>query len=51
MCDEAQRLGQDLAVLVSYDERMLAAAGELGIPTSSPRQAPLDRRGALWGLD
>ena len=33
----AQRLGRDLAVLVSYDERMLAAAGELGIPASSPR--------------
>jgi predicted nucleic acid-binding protein len=33
----AQRLGRDLSVLVSYDERMLAAAGELGIPTTSPR--------------
>jgi predicted nucleic acid-binding protein len=32
----AQRLGRDLAVLVSYDERMLAAARELGIPGLSP---------------
>lgn len=33
----AQRLGKDLAVLVSYNERMLAAARELGIPVASPR--------------
>ena len=33
----AQRLGKDLSVLVSYDERMLAAARELGIPVASPR--------------
>jgi predicted nucleic acid-binding protein len=33
----AQRLGRDLSVLVSYDERMLAAATELGIPVASPR--------------
>ena len=33
----AQRLGRDLSVLVSYDERMLAAARELGIPVASPR--------------
>jgi predicted nucleic acid-binding protein len=33
----AQQLGRDLAVLISYDERMLAGAKELGIPTSSPR--------------
>ncbi len=33
----AQRLGRDLSVLVSYDERVLAAAEELGIPVASPR--------------
>jgi predicted nucleic acid-binding protein len=33
----AQRLGSDLSVLVSYDERMLAAARRLGIPVASPR--------------
>ncbi len=33
----AQRLGRDLSVLVSYDERMLAAARELGMPVASPR--------------
>ena len=33
----AQRLGKDLSVLVSYDERMLVAARELGIPVASPR--------------
>jgi predicted nucleic acid-binding protein len=33
----AQRLGSDLSVLVSYDERMLAAARELGIRVASPR--------------
>ena len=33
----AQRLGRDLSVLVSYDERMLAAARHLGIPVASPR--------------
>ena len=33
----AQRLGRDLSVLVSYDDRMLAAAEELGIPVTSPR--------------
>jgi predicted nucleic acid-binding protein len=33
----AQRFGRDLSVLVSYDERMLAAAVELGIPVVSPR--------------
>lgn len=33
----AQRLGKDLSVLVSYDERMLAAARDLGIPVASPR--------------
>lgn len=33
----AQRLGRDLSVLVGYDDRMLAAAGELGIPVASPR--------------
>ena len=32
----AQRLGHDLSVLVSYDERMLAAARRLGIPVASP---------------
>src|SRR2546428_12245815 len=32
----AQRLGRDLSVLVSYDDRMLAAAEELGIPVTSP---------------
>jgi predicted nucleic acid-binding protein len=33
----AQRLGRDLSVLVSYDERMLVAARELGMPVASPR--------------
>lgn len=32
----AQRFGTDLAQLVTYDDRMLAAAGRLGIPTASP---------------
>ncbi|HEV2249199.1 MAG TPA: type II toxin-antitoxin system VapC family toxin [Candidatus Limnocylindria bacterium] len=32
----AQRLGGDLAVLVSYDERMLAAARSLRIAVASP---------------
>ena len=32
----AQTFGRDLSVLVSYDERMLAAARELGIPVTSP---------------
>lgn len=31
----AQRLGSDLSVLVSYDDRMLAAARELGIRVTS----------------
>ncbi|MGH3118490.1 MAG: type II toxin-antitoxin system VapC family toxin [Gaiellales bacterium] len=33
----AQRLGRDLAVLVSYDERMLSAARAVGIPVTTPR--------------
>jgi len=33
----AQRLGRDLSVLVSYDERMLTAARSLRIPVASPR--------------
>jgi len=33
----AQRFGRDLSVLVSYDDRMLAAAEELGIRVTSPR--------------
>ena len=33
----AQRLGRDLAVVVSYDERMLHAAKTLGMPVASPR--------------
>lgn len=33
----AQRLGDDLSVLVSYDERMLAAARGLGMSVASPR--------------
>lgn len=33
----AQRLGSDLSVLVSYDERMLTAARALGIRVTSPR--------------
>ena len=33
----AQRLGRDLSVVVSYDDRMLSAAEELGIPVTSPR--------------
>jgi hypothetical protein len=33
----ARRLGKDLSVLVSYDDRMLAAAQELHIPVASPR--------------
>lgn len=33
----AQRLGRDLSVLVSYDERMLAAARALGIRVTTPR--------------
>jgi len=33
----AQRLGRDLAFVVSYDERMLGAAKALGISVASPR--------------
>lgn len=33
----AQRLGSDLSVLVSYDERMLTAARALGMTVASPR--------------
>ena len=33
----AQRLGSDLSVMVSYDERMLIAARALGIRVTSPR--------------
>ena len=33
----AQRLGSDLSVFVSYDERMLSAARALGIRVTSPR--------------
>jgi uncharacterized protein len=33
----AQRLGSDLSVLVSYDQRMLTAARALGIRVTSPR--------------
>ena len=33
----AQRLGRDLSVLVSYDERMLTAARALGIRVTTPR--------------
>ena len=33
----AQRLGSDLTMLVSYDDRMLAAARGLKIPVASPR--------------
>ena len=32
----AMRLGDDLSGIVSYDARQLAAAQELGMPTSSP---------------
>jgi len=33
----AQRLGSDLTMLISYDDRMLAAARALNIPVASPR--------------
>jgi hypothetical protein len=33
----AQQLGSDLGRLVSYDERMLAAAQMLGLKTEAPR--------------
>jgi predicted nucleic acid-binding protein len=33
----AQRAGDALRTVVTYDARMLAAAAELGIPTASPR--------------
>jgi predicted nucleic acid-binding protein len=33
----AQRAGETLRVVVTYDTRMLLAAAELGIPTASPR--------------
>jgi uncharacterized protein len=32
----AASLGDDLAALVSYDERLLAAATSLGLPTATP---------------
>jgi predicted nucleic acid-binding protein len=32
----AQLLGSDLGVIVTYDRRMAAAAGELGLPVASP---------------
>jgi uncharacterized protein len=33
----AQRLGSDLSVLVSYDDRMVTAARAMGIRVTSPR--------------
>jgi len=33
----AQRLGRDLAVVVTYDARMLTSAKALGLPVASPR--------------
>lgn len=33
----AQRLGRDLAAVISYDERMLSAATALGMPVATPR--------------
>jgi predicted nucleic acid-binding protein len=32
----AQRFGKELRQLVAYDERLLAAAAQLGIPTAAP---------------
>jgi hypothetical protein len=32
----AASLGGDLAAVVSYDERLLAAAASLGLPTATP---------------
>jgi predicted nucleic acid-binding protein len=32
----AQELGDDLSAVVAYDERLLAAAGDVGLPTLSP---------------
>ncbi|HLG73304.1 MAG TPA: type II toxin-antitoxin system VapC family toxin [Chloroflexota bacterium] len=32
----AQLLGSDLGVIVTYDRRLAAAAGELGLPVASP---------------
>jgi predicted nucleic acid-binding protein len=32
----AVSLGEDLAAVVSYDERLLAAATSLGLPTATP---------------
>lgn len=32
----ATSLGDDLAAVVSYDDRLLAAAGALGLPTATP---------------
>jgi len=32
----AASLGDDLAAVVSYDERLLAAASVLGLPTATP---------------
>src|SRR5260370_2957134 len=36
----AASLGDDLAAVVSYDERLLAAATSLGLPTASPSRPP-----------
>ena len=35
----ALRLGKDLTVLVAYDQRLLSAAGDLGLPVASPGAA------------
>lgn len=32
----AQLFGKDLGVVVTYDERMIAAAEKLGLPANSP---------------
>jgi predicted nucleic acid-binding protein len=33
----AQSLGSQLGVLITYDQRMLAEAGALGLPHAAPR--------------
>jgi hypothetical protein len=36
--ETARVLGEDLDAIVSYDDRLLKAAAEAGLPVASPRE-------------
>ncbi len=42
----ARQLGSDLEALVTYDQRMIEAAGDLGLPVASPGASPRRRSDA-----